>query len=300
MNPLIYKVSKDFKNVFNKIDINTYLVGSYASGTEREDSDINLHLFSEDYDFDKQSKLLKLFNMSQSKEVRQKLNIQFFDIKSLTSQTPSLSYIEHYARLYNGAYNAQNDFGIDPTLIRRPDPKLSDLCNQISLQKGWLNTFQQMKKEDLNFLSFTEKHPVKVVKNILMSIFVTKSSSYDLPHDFTTLLEHIEKYSIGIKEICLKLIESKEKDDAQTLINHFKSMYITSIISDYGKENFPAKENLEPYHIIHSSDRHILFYPYPDMERTGELETTIHNFYEFTHKRFITNLNLLDENFKTL
>jgi predicted nucleotidyltransferase len=137
MNQIIYDISKNIKRVFNKVDINLYIVGSYANNTQREDSDINVHLFSEDYDLDKQTKLIQLFRMSLDQKINKKLKISTYDIKSLTTDKPSLSQIEHYCRLYNGSYVAHNDFGLDPSKIRTPDQNLTDLCNQINLAAQW-------------------------------------------------------------------------------------------------------------------------------------------------------------------
>lgn len=300
MNPIIYEITKNIKKVFNKVDINVYIIGSYANYTERNDSDINLHLFSEDYDLDKQKKMMMLLKLSLSDEINNKLNLKTFDIKSLTAKQPSLSRVEHNCRLYNGAYNVHNDFGLDPTKIRTPHPDLMDLCNQISLHNKWLFIFDFLEKNSINFLEFGVKNAPAFIKIILNSIFVTKSSSYDMPHSFKDLLEHTEKYAIGIKELCNNLLTNQNEENANALNHHFKSLYITSIIKEYGRDNFPTKDVLDKYERIHSSDRHQLFYRYPKLERTGELETFIPNFYDITKKIHTDNLNRLNELFKTL
>lgn len=300
MNPLIYDITKNIKKIFNKVDINVYVIGSYANGTEREESDINFHLFSEDYDLEKQKKMMMLLRLSLPDEVNSKLNLKNYDIKSLTTNKPSLSRTEHHCRLYNGAYNVHNDFGLDPTKIRTPHPDLMDLCNQISLHNKWFYILDQLKKQNIKFSEFGIKNPSILIKLILTSIFVTKSSSYDLPHSLNELIEHTEKYAIGIKELSQNLLNNKSEENVNALISHFQSLYITSIIKEYGLDNFPSKDVLVTFENIHSSDRHQLFYFYPEFERTGELETFIPNFYDITRSSLEKNLNHLDDLFKTL
>jgi len=300
MNEVIYDISKSIKKVFNKVDLNAYLVGSYANQTEHQNSDINIHLYQEDFDFEKSHKLSKLLEFSLPQEIKSKIKFLLYDIKSLKTNKASLSFIEHYCRLYNSAHIIQNDFGLDPVTLRQPNNDLKDLCNRIMTSYSITKVFNDLGQKKISLIDYAIKFPRNVITMAFSTLFVTKSTNEDFPLCYDELANIAESFSVGIKDLSQKLLHEPSIENSQAFLSQFKEMHIQSIYTESCKDQFIERETLELYQDIHSSDRFHLLFIYKDLERIGEFETHIPNFYQQSQDNYFKLLNRVDENFKAL